>query len=153
MCSRYCVLGFAAHSIISGVDCICWWWLLYGWWPLRFHRLWHRFQGVCKLVLRLVARRLFVLSYVFWEMWGLFLCTILRDQIHSFILLWWYSFEIFWAPACAWLNILMKFMLPIYMFMSYLLIKFWKWYQMFLLSAAIKCLRKLIIELSVIKNE
>ena len=30
---------------------------------------------------------------------------------------------------------------------------FWKWYQMFLLSAAIKCLRKLIIEFSVIKNK
>ena len=22
MCLRYCVLGFAAHSIISGVDCL-----------------------------------------------------------------------------------------------------------------------------------
>ena len=38
---------------------------------------------------------------------------------------------------------------------SYLLAEavFWKWYQMCLLSAAIKCLRKLIIEFSVIKNE
>ena len=22
MCLRYCILGFAAHSIISGVDCV-----------------------------------------------------------------------------------------------------------------------------------
>ena len=76
MCLRYCVLGFAAHSIISGIDCIRWWWLLYGWRLLRIHGLRYKFRGVFRLVLRLVARCLSILSYMFWEMWGLFLCTI-----------------------------------------------------------------------------
>ena len=53
-----------------------WWRLLYGWWPLRSHGLWHQFREVCRLVLRLVARRLSILSYMFWEMWELFLCII-----------------------------------------------------------------------------
>ena len=46
-------------------------------------------------------------------------------------------------------------MLPISMFINYLLVETvcCKWYQMLLLSAAIKCLRKLIKEFSVIKNE
>ena len=145
MLGRIKVRAFTSH--VLALLCIglrssfyhfrCWlsfcWRLLYGWWRLRIHGLRYRFRGVCRLVLRLVARRLSILSYMFWEMWELFLCTILRDQIFSFILSWWYSFEIFWAPACAWLYILMKFMLPISIFMSYQLVEtvVCKWYQMF----------------------
>ena len=167
MLSRISVLVFTLH--VLALLCIglrnsfyhfrCWlsfWWQpLYGWRPLRFHGLRYRFRGVCRLVLRLVARRLSILPYMCWEMWGLFLCTIFEGSNTFFYIVSIILFETF-LSTCVRIIIHLDetCVTDIYVYeLPVVEIVFWKWYQMFLLSAAIKCLRKLIIDFSIIKNE
>ena len=124
-----------------------WWRLLYGWQPLRFHGLRYRFRRVCRLVLRLVARHLSILSYMFWEMWGLFLCTIFERSETFFYIVW---TKLFWDLLGACVRMILHFD-EIYVNDISVYEKFSCWngilkmVSIFLLSAAIKCLRKLNI--------
>ena len=155
MCLRYCVLGFAAHSNISGVDCLL---MMTAFWMMTTTNSWVTVQ---------ISRSVQTSSTISCETPIYIILYVLRDVRTLFMYYFWeiryillYCFDktllrSFWAPACVWSYILKKLMLPISMLMSYLLVEivFWKWYQMFLISAAIKWLRKLNIEFSIVKNE
>ena len=96
------LLCIGLHSSFYHFRC----WLCFGWWLFYGRRLlWicglrYRFRGVCRLVLRLVVRHLSILSYMFWEIWELFLCTIFEGSDTYFYIV---SIKLFWdfLGACV----------------------------------------------------